>query len=64
MVISMLVALLGVTALPASASSQSGDTTITVPIPGTPCKYVITVDFDTGATPPAHAYGQMVCSGE
>lgn len=60
----IMLASLAAFALPASASTtEPADTTITVPIPGTPCAYVITFKFGTTSTPPVDASGEIVCSG-
>lgn len=55
-VASLAVGLLAITAAAAQAFR------IEVPIPGTPCKYVIEGDVNTANTPPVWAHGHLKCS--
>ena len=45
------------------ASAASGSETVIVPIVGTPCSYVIVVEYDTEERPPAWSNGTLVCEG-
>lgn len=58
-----LAAALVMAAPPASASDTSGSETVVVPIVGTPCSYVIVVEYDIWGRPPASSSGTLVCTG-